>query len=82
MLQTLLTGLILLAAISYLSLRYLPLGLKKSMRTAVGKRSPRLAAYFSAADGACGSGCGSCNSCDTVSASNNKKVIRIIPQRD
>lgn len=68
LLQELIVGLIVAAALLHFCTRYLPAGLRQRIVAGLvrcGASEDKMARLFKIAPG-CGSGCGSCGSCDTA----------------
>lgn len=68
--QTLIVALIVAAALLHFSTRYLPAGARRAIVRGLvrcGLNEAKMSVLFKVAPG-CGSGCGSCGSCDTPPA--------------
>lgn len=69
--QTFIATALIILAISYLALRWLPTKLKLSLQAWLAKNHPGLSAYlltrFSGADKSCSSSCSTCGSCNEIS---------------
>jgi hypothetical protein len=68
--QTLIVALIVAAALLHFSTKYLPAGVRRAIVRGLvrcGLDEAKMSTFFRVAPG-CGSGCGSCGSCDTTPA--------------
>lgn len=78
--QELAVALIVVAASAYLSIKYMPKSLRRSLSARLTSH-PRLARWFGN-QASCGSGCDTCGSCDTGPQPEQQTGSRTIPIRE
>ena len=80
--QELVVALIVVVAVAYIGMKYMPAALRRSLSTRLAAH-PRVARWFGQSAG-CGSGCDTCGTCDEpapTDAPPSRPGARVIPIR-